>query len=317
MNNLQEIAALIREANDKGLKIKANDVDGFSGEKLIGVLQRIAKYQLDKGRGGYLEVGVFRGLTLVSVAKSISSTSGIAYGIDNFAFFDKDNKNKNIVNKRVKSNSLNNVVLINKDYEDALECLPDYIGKQKIGTYFIDGPHDYRSQLVCLELIKPSLSDKAVIVIDDCNYRHVRLANRDFLVHNPEFKLLFEAYTSCHPGNMTNTEHKEARKGFWNGVNIIVHDPEDLLDREYPDVIRTRSLYENDHIVHSSKFGVLAPYAVGFISRVLSFKIYPALKSMYTLIKHAFIINKKIKGEYSEMNTFSGNLKKFSLNKKV
>ena len=94
------------------------------------------------------------------------------------------------------------MLLIERDYEDALEALGNHIGDTKIGLYFVDGPHDYRSQLMCLLLATPFLSESAVIVVDDCNYPWVRLANRDFLISNPSFKLIFEAYTECHPGNM-------------------------------------------------------------------------------------------------------------------
>ena len=196
---------------------------GYSGQKIISVLQKLNAYQA-KFNSCYLEIGVYQGFTLLNVANS--TKEGIAYGIDNFAFFDPLQENQQLIEKRKTESNIENAVLINEDYEDALENLTRYIGNKKIGLLFIDGPHDYRSQLMCLLLAKPYLSKNAIIVVDDSNYLHVRQANRDFLRTNPEFKLLFEAYTACHPRNMSESEKKEALGGWWNGINILIKDNE-------------------------------------------------------------------------------------------
>jgi hypothetical protein len=36
----------------------------------------------------------------------------------------------------------------------------------------------------------------------------------------------FEAYTRCHPENMDTPHTAQARNGWWNGVNVLVRDPE-------------------------------------------------------------------------------------------
>lgn len=107
---------------------------------------------------------------MLSVASVLDEAT--AYGIENFSQFDPQESNRHTISKRASDNNLSNFVLINFDYEDALQNLDDHLGESKIGTYFIDGPHNYRSQLVCLLLAKPYLSNLSVIVIDDCNYRH-------------------------------------------------------------------------------------------------------------------------------------------------
>ena len=308
LDHFEKLRELVQEAEVSGLLTEARDVTGFSGNKLIGTLQRIAKYQESVGAGQYLEIGVFQGLTLISVASVLNEAT--AFGIDNFAQFDPDRNNMNIINKRVMVNNLENIRLINMDYEDALENLTGCVDEVdlKIGTYFIDGPHDYRSQLLCLQLAKPYLSDLSVIVVDDCNYRHVRLANRDFLIANPEFKMLFEAYTRCHPGNMERDEEQKAREGWWNGVNIIVHDPDGLLGAMVPEAIRDRSMYENEHIVHSAKYGFLAPEAVSFLSSLMSFRLIGALKDLMRVGSKIRKTDKQLVGKYASINTFSEQL---------
>ena len=108
------------------------------------------------------------------------STQGLIHIYSYIFFFDPEKKNLSIVEERLTKLQLDNAFIINNDYEDALENLRHTIGDKKIGVYFIDGPHDYRSQLMCLELALPYLHEQAVIIVDDSNYRNVRQANRDF-----------------------------------------------------------------------------------------------------------------------------------------
>jgi tRNA G46 methylase TrmB len=122
-------------------EIKA--LSGFSGTKFLKSLQSLAKLFVNENTC-YVEVGVFQGLTLMSVASEIPSFEAI--GIDNFAFFDKEKRNQKIIEERRAKFGLDNVKLVNKDYEDALLDFKNVTDK-KIGLYLVDGPHDYRSQM--------------------------------------------------------------------------------------------------------------------------------------------------------------------------
>ena len=220
-----------------------------------------------------------------------------------------------IVEERLAKLGMDNAFIVNQDYEDALENLENYIGGKKIGVYFIDGPHDYRSQLMCLELALPYLHEQAVIIIDDSNYRHVRQANRDFLITHPEFKLLFEAYTSCHPSNMSKDQEQEARSGWWNGVNIIVRDKGQTLSPTYPETERSRILYENEHIVHASQLAELTPQSISLLQYVYEGNFLRFIASIFNLYK----LLKRRKPEYGDRfkwtNTYSNKLtiSKFNL----
>ncbi len=316
LNHFKSLKNIIVESNELGLVNKPKNVSGFSGNKLIGALQRIAKYhEANNDKGCYLEIGVFRGLTLLSVANGLSKHH--SYGIDNFSQFDPDNKNENLIRDLIQENQINNIHLINDDYERALDHLREYIGDKEISTFFIDGPHDYRSQLMCLELAKKYYSKRVVIIVDDSNYSHVRKANRDFLKINPQFKLFFEAYTKCHPENLNDVEKEIARKGWWNGVNIIINDPENLLEPRFPPPSNDRLFYDNDHIVHSEKLGIIAPEAVSFFNYVRKFNIYKSFaKFIQTLLKAKHMKSELI-GEYDIVNTYSKGLPKFALNPSV
>lgn len=281
--HIQQAAEAIRGAENSGLhtNVDSSILTGYSGKKLIGALQRICSLHSDDPTACYLEIGVFQGLTLLSVANSVPTMP--CYGIDNFAFFDPDQQNRGIVEARRAALGLNNATLINADYEDALEKIIAQIGTRKIAVLFIDGPHDYRSQLMCLQLAIPHLHREAVIVVDDSNYQHVRQANRDFLVTHPEFKLLFDAYTRCHPANMKPDEYLRACDGWWNGVNILIRDPDQLLPSEFPPTERDRTLFENDHLLHASSVAQFFPAANRLLSAIDRFAPLEILKQLAAL----------------------------------
>jgi hypothetical protein len=295
-DHLKKVINCISDANKNGLLTESNGVlTGFSGESLVGMLQRLANETLTEDTC-YLEVGVFQGLTLLSSA--LSSPKNSFFGIDNFAFFDKEGKNKKLIEERAKKLNIFNAHLINEDYEDALENLHKYIGNKKVGVYFVDGPHDYRSQLMCLLLIQPYLADRAVIIIDDSNYRHVRQANRDFIVANPEFKLLYQSYTMAHPMNLKGEELTNAKKGWWNGVNILYRDKNNELEPFYPVTTRDRSIFENEHSTHASQYPELVYYLWKIIAGTYTFPLLRLLKKT----------KKEFRGKYRWGNTFSEGL---------
>ena len=300
-----EKAKLFLESPDK-LECLFEDplLSGFSGKKIIALLQNLATC-LDPGKEAYLEVGVFRGLSLISVSKVFT---GVAYGIDNFSQFDPDNKNYNLINEHLRRLGIGNANLINCDMEVALKNLPDHLGNKKIGLFFVDGPHDYRSQMMCLLLARPFLSENAIIVVDDSNYRHVRQANADFLSLSPSFKLSFERYTHAHPMNMSPEEKINTIEGWWNGINILVHDSYNTLPLIKIRTFEPRILFYNDHQIHSSRYADCAPEALT-VTHVL--KPLRPLKLIYRLIN----LYKKIKrsdplfhGKFRHFNTWSDDL---------
>ncbi len=310
---IEKIIQLIQEAETKEILYSIDNIQltGYSGKKVIATLQRLIDLFSQEENTCYLEIGVFQGLTLLHSA--ITKPNYHCYGIDNFAYFDPQNKNFNLVCERIKNLDLTNVHLLNLDYEDALENLHKHINDQKIGVYFIDGPHDYRSQLMCLQLGLPYLHEKAVILVDDCNYRHVRQANRDFLVTHSDYKLVFEAYTPCHPNNMTHSQKQDAENGWWNGINILVKDVNQRLKPMYPPTERSRQLYENEHLIHSEKLAEFAPEALQHLNLINQIKMFQFLLKSIKLYQKFSKIHNQTK-RYINLNTYSENLAKSNYN---
>jgi Methyltransferase domain len=306
MPRLSIIQETVRQAATQPKLLFTSDLlTGFSGKKMLAALQHLAQlFAAEHPDTCYLEVGVFQGLTLLSVAGA--NPKYPCFGIDNFQAHDPEKKNLNIFLDRKQKLGLDNAHLLNLDYEDALLQLGQHLGGRKVGVYFIDGPHDYRSQLMCLLLVLPHLAPEAVILVDDSNYLQVRQAATDFLITNPAFKLLFESYTPCHPNNMTEEQTRQARDGWWDGVNILVHDQAQVLPALYPATRRNRLLFENDHFVHASRVGAVAPQALDGASLLFQGKWLRAAKNFlkaYRLFKSS-----PWRGDFDHTNTFPGSI---------
>jgi hypothetical protein len=307
---LSDIKQCIQKAEKGEIIFEDPVLSGLSGKKLICLLQQFAN-QL-KNNNCYLEVGVFQGLTLLSVAKVLNKQS--AYGIDNFKQFDQDGKNLSIVKDRIKKLDINNAKIINEDYEDALNSLDQHLDGEQIGLYFIDGPHDYRSQLMCLLLAKPFLARDVVIIIDDSNYHHIRQANHDFLMTNPEYKLIFEAYSSAHPHNLNGNNKIEPLYNWWNGVNVMIKDYDNQITPMYPLTERDRILFENDHLLHSSKYPEALPLAANLINVIKPFRLLKLIYRIFQLNKTIHHLPSRFIGKYDRINTFSENLESVRIN---
>lgn len=293
-----ETDALLIDAREQGLS-------GISGLKTVGLLQRLAR-AAEGGDGCYVEIGVFQGLTLVSSAMAAPELP--CFGIDNFRILDPEGTNKSIVDARLQQFATENAHLINMDFEDAFGVLSSHTGGRPMAVYFIDGPHDYRSQLVCLLLAKPFLASEAAIVVDDANYPAVRQASRDFLVSHPDYALLFEAYTDAHPANLSPDALKAAEAGWLNGVHVIVHDPDGRIERTLPPVSGDRTLYFNDWLTHRLGLAELAPEALALAQTVVDADD-DAIKRGTEALYHAYApLAETVQGRFRDRNTYSDGL---------
>ena len=267
----RKIFDAIRETERSGQLTdrRSEGLSGLSGARTVGLLQRLAKIYENTPGVCYLEVGVFQGLTLVSTA--LEAPDLACFGIDNFATLDPDGENRAIVDGRVSRLGASNAQLIDSDFEVALESLGDHIGDRRVGIYLVDGPHDYRSQLICLTLAQPFLHENAVIIVDDANYPDVRWSTRDFLLAFPEYRLAFDSYSTDHPANLDD-DAKAAFEATWlNGIHVLVRDPDNQLAPMMPPTAEAeRSLYLNEWLAHRLRLAELAPEALVLADAVVS-----------------------------------------------
>ena len=300
---LEQAIRVIKEIDAGAIRPQAFDnvLSGYSGEKIIALLQSLTGLR-DAASEAYVEIGVFQGLTLLANASANRAVT--CFGIDNFSQFDPAGVNLSHVMDRKRRLNAKNANLIVGDFEAALSAdVEASLAGKRIGVYFVDGPHDYRSQLLCLLLARPFLAPGSFIIVDDCNYRHVRQASVDFVSTNREYKLLFEAYTACHPENMNATQLADARRGWWDGVNVIVHDPEDRLLGLSGSTDASRELFYQDHIVHAQKGAEFAVEAISFAESFLQPWRLP--RAGGRLLRTVLAKSMNMRGRYANLNTYS------------
>ena len=199
--------------NDKNLIERPNtSLPGLSSKYVMNKIITLTKKYCNK-KNLYVEIGTFKGYTSICNAFYNKNKTDF-YTIDNFKF---GTKNLNIFNKNKKKFKTSNLNLINADFEKAFEILKKK--RIKIGLLFVDGPHDYRSQYIILERFKKLLSNKACIIIDDANYKHVRLATHDFLSNNQNYKLSQQYYSTKHPSLLSFKLKNKLQN--WNGLHVI------------------------------------------------------------------------------------------------
>lgn len=200
----------------------------------------------------YCEIGCYQGSTLVGALLGNNQVNALA--ADNFSEFDPTGKNESILLENLQNFELESQVnFFNCDFEDFFrdwlfainsketdESLSQLI-HSKIGVYFYDGAHDYRSQLMALLLAKPFLADQALIIVDDSNWESVKQANWDFILSHPEASMLMELYTP-----------QDGHYTFWNGIHIIGWDKNtsNISDLEKVDIPRQERLIKGIYSLH-------------------------------------------------------------------
>jgi len=203
--------------NDRRMKIlEDNNVRGMSTENIRFLFNEIIKRFAPNGN--YLEVGIFRGCSLLSAALFNPSTRCI--GIDNFSEFNYNsegwrpsdglNNEEEFRSNLAKFSSVENIEWYNGDYREIIKNLFEKEPKLKVNVYFYDGEHSYENQIEGLRAMLPHLSEKSIIIVDDLNWEQVEKANEDFIKENSEFKSAIKIKTRCN-----------CSKDWWNGIEII------------------------------------------------------------------------------------------------
>jgi hypothetical protein len=140
----------------------------------------------------YLNVGVWRGYSFLAGVLNKDVTS---IGVDNFSQFGgpkKEFMNNYQALRHEKS------YFFDASYESYLETTH----QSKIGLYFYDGAHDYKSQLESLTRAEPFFSKNTVIIVDDTNNPPPRNATLDFIKsRHAKYEILMDQFTTCngHP----------------------------------------------------------------------------------------------------------------------
>ena len=182
-------------------------VAGMSTENTRFIINEIVRQYANAGV--YLEVGIYRGCSLLSAA--LFNTATRCIGIDNFSQFDIDGVNEKTLKMHLeKFGNPKNIEYYKKDYKEALKDLFLKEPELRVNVYYYDGDHSYENQLEGLDIMVPHLAEKCVILVDDINWNQVKKANRDFIKRHRDFKLALIIRTKMN-----------GSKDWWNGFSVI------------------------------------------------------------------------------------------------
>lgn len=138
----------------------------------------------------YCQIGIKEATTLTGAL--LNHPNCMAYAVDGF---DPENQTESFENILGCLNSFNlseQVFLCDQNPEEFLLELRQIEAKNNIGVCFYNWETDYSAILSSLLLIKPLLSNQALIIINEGNPENVQQAITDFIAITPEFKLELE-----------------------------------------------------------------------------------------------------------------------------
>jgi len=160
----------------------------------------------------YCEIGCFQGATLIGAL--LNHPLQMAYAVDNFFEFDESEKYiENLITNLSLFNLEQQVIYCQQNFEEFIFDLREINLENKIGVYFYDGAHDYRSQLLGLTLFTPFLAEQALIIVHGSNWSTVQQAIWDFMNVHRECQLLLDLPTP-----------KNGHKTFCDGFQVISWD---------------------------------------------------------------------------------------------
>jgi predicted O-methyltransferase YrrM len=177
-----------------------SEVGGLACENNLALLNLTASLL---GRGeSYVEVGSFKGQSLIA---AMLGNAGDFVGIDNFSMEGGD---RALLEKNLQGYGLTGHTIL---AGDALTLLRDgALAGRRVGAYYYDAAHDYRSQLDALRLVEPHLVEGALVIVDDTDWTQVRRALRDYLRSQPRARLLVEI-----------AGKDRGQPWWWEGVQVL------------------------------------------------------------------------------------------------
>jgi len=183
---------------------------GFSGYRFRHMMNNICSLP----GVNYLEVGTYKGSTLISAVSGNESSLSSINAIDNFSEFSIKTNPKNELIQNIERFLPNAKINF---YEE--DCFKFNVKKlPKIDVFFYDGEHSEESQYKAFVHFYPSLADTFITVIDDWEQEGVRKGTR-----RAWEELGFEIISAraIIPGTRTNPFENPSAQ-WWHGTHIAV-----------------------------------------------------------------------------------------------
>ena len=177
-----------------------DDVPGLAKANNLALLN-VAARCLGEGEV-YLEVGTFRGTSLVS---AMLGNDGEFVALDNWSMAEgsREQLDANLERYELQATILEG---------DAFETLRNGV-PSPIGAYYYDNGHEYEQQVEGLRLAEPYLSSPALVIVDDTDWERVERAVDDYLAQQPRATEIFRA-------DGKDRGHPE----WWEGMRVLRWD---------------------------------------------------------------------------------------------
>lgn len=187
------------------MEIESAEVEGCNTENVRYMInEMVRRYAVN---GVYLEVGTYRGASLLSAALGNSST--LCVGIDNFSELGGKENYPILLNNLAKFN-FKNVRFVREEYHSLMTegIITRFTGGKKIDVYLYDGGHKMFEQWQGLQAVLPYLSPRCVVIVDDYNWSNVHVPTMAF-AKEEGFSTIFAVQTAQYPSN------------WWNGLVVL------------------------------------------------------------------------------------------------
>jgi predicted O-methyltransferase YrrM len=176
------------------------EVGGLACENNLALLN-LAASLLDRGES-YVEVGSFKGQSLIA---AMLGNTGDFVGIDDFSM---EGGGRALLEANLRLHGLTGHTILEGDAFALLRG--GALSSRRLGVYYYDAAHDYRSQLDALRLVESYLVDGALLIVDDTDWRQVRRALRDYRRSQPRARLLVEL-----------AGKDRGQPWWWEGVQVL------------------------------------------------------------------------------------------------
>lgn len=196
-----DITQCIEDAENHKSKLTEeyiSKLDGLSSPKVWHLLNNLCA-----GASSYLEVGCFKGSTLLA---ALYQNPVYAFAIDNFS-----------MSPETRNDFFKNTDGANFEfYEgDSFGCDLTKI-KKPIDVYFFDGCHSVESQYKAISHFIPAMSNDFIIVIDDWDANKVRVGTHTALID-----LKIKPIEKYELKGAMGESIEERKAGWWGGLGIL------------------------------------------------------------------------------------------------
>ena len=194
---------------DSKLSDQVLNMDGMSGKQTRHFYNRIGEFKIDSKKTNYLEVGTWKGSSLISMAYKNSNLKSTV--IDNWSEFGGP-----------KDAFFENCKTMLTDGEDCTVLDGDCFAvelplAQLYDIYMYDGEHSRTNQKRAITHFWPYLAKSCIIIVDDWNWPDVRNGTFDGFAEvgaNIAWKKEIR--------HTDNDSVSKATEEFWNGIGIFV-----------------------------------------------------------------------------------------------